>query len=147
DAARNLELFRRLHHRGCGHCSFGARRRFARDYEQKTSHSGVEEDTLTDRGRGTLAASAQEAGRSAIVATEALMIAPSPPAGPLRERATQWFNGNRWVRGCNLTPHPSELVERSALPSPAGGEGAITSATLTPASARTSIASRRSALC
>ena len=42
---------------------------------------------------------------------------------PLWERATQSFNAEEWVRG---TPHPTERVELSAMPSPTRGEGAIT---------------------
>src|SRR5262249_77039 len=41
----------------------------------------------------------------------------------VRERAAQRFNKNSWVRGQAETPHPSELVERPALPSPARGRG------------------------
>jgi error-prone DNA polymerase len=37
---------------------------------------------------------------------------------PLRERATQRFNEEEWVRGKDLTPHPTELVETPAMPSP-----------------------------
>src|SRR5712671_761752 len=49
---------------------------------------------------------------------------------PLRERAAQCFNNTDRVRGQAATP--TVLVEPSALPSPAGGEGAITNAAQAP---------------
>jgi error-prone DNA polymerase len=42
---------------------------------------------------------------------------------PLRERATQRFNEEEWVRGNDLTPHPIEFAEPTAMPSPSRGEG------------------------
>src|SRR5262245_228511 len=45
---------------------------------------------------------------------------------PLRERAARWFSRTDWVRVEAAPPHPTRFVERSALPSPARGEGAIT---------------------
>src|ERR1043165_9935065 len=42
---------------------------------------------------------------------------------PLWERATQSLNEEGWVRGNDLTPHPSEHVEAPAMPSPTRGEG------------------------
>jgi len=37
---------------------------------------------------------------------------------PLWERATQTFNEEKWVRGTAVTPHPTELVDTPAMPSP-----------------------------
>ena len=52
---------------------------------------------------------------------------------PLWERATQRFNEEEWVRGFRLSheplTHPS-FADASELPSPAGGEGTITSTSL-----------------
>ena len=42
---------------------------------------------------------------------------------PLRERATHRVNEEEWVRG---TPHPTEIADVAALPSPSRGEGATT---------------------
>jgi error-prone DNA polymerase len=42
---------------------------------------------------------------------------------PLGERATQRFNEEEGVRGKDLTPHPIELVDALATPSPTRGEG------------------------
>src|SRR6185503_918803 len=42
---------------------------------------------------------------------------------PLRERATQSFGEEEWVRGNSLTPHPFELVDAFVMPSPSRGEG------------------------
>src|SRR5260370_29972725 len=42
---------------------------------------------------------------------------------PLRERAARRFNSKSGVRGRAATPHPTAVAERSAMPSPATGEG------------------------
>src|SRR2546423_11670139 len=42
---------------------------------------------------------------------------------PPRERATPSFSTTDWVRGQAAPPHPTVLVELSALPSPAAGRG------------------------
>ena len=47
----------------------------------------------------------------------------APGRGLLWERAARSFNGQCWVRGKTLTPHPTERVAQSALPSPTRGEG------------------------
>src|SRR5437870_4510306 len=49
---------------------------------------------------------------------------------PLRERATRNFNNGSRVRGNRFTPHPTELADVLALPSPSRGEGAITAVAL-----------------
>src|ERR687887_2838955 len=46
---------------------------------------------------------------------------------PLRERAQWSAREIEWVRGSGITPHPSSHVADTELPSPARGEGAITS--------------------
>src|ERR1043166_7621950 len=52
----------------------------------------------------------------------AVVFAPSPLAGEgSANGATIWIGG-----GVGCTPSPTELVEHLELPSPAGGEGAIT---------------------
>jgi error-prone DNA polymerase len=43
---------------------------------------------------------------------------------PLWERATRKIDEEGWVRGTDLTPHPTELLDTSAMPSPSRGEGA-----------------------
>src|SRR5262245_4369437 len=61
---------------------------------------------------------------------------------PSRERASPQFNTTDWVRGESRTPHPTVFVEHSALPSPARGEGTITSAEFSDAVALTLIAAQ-----
>src|SRR5262249_25607358 len=58
----------------------------------------------------------------------ALVIAPSPLAGPLRQRATGRFSITNWVRGKSATPHPTEFADRQALPSLAREKGTATDA-------------------
>src|SRR5262245_38872103 len=42
---------------------------------------------------------------------------------PLWERAAGRFNNEGWVRGKITTPHPTELIDLSTMPSPTRGEG------------------------
>ena len=56
----------------------------------------------------------------------AVVTAPSPLAG----EGYSVVQRKRMGEGLQPTPHPSEFVERSGLPSPARGEGAIISASV-----------------
>src|ERR1051325_7313943 len=45
---------------------------------------------------------------------------------PLWERAAPTLKAESWVRGNTVTPHPTEVVETPAMPSPTRGEGPST---------------------
>ena len=66
------------------------------------------------------------AGRGARADDAAAVAWPSPLAGEGSSAVQQ----QEWVRGLRPTPHPQALAEIPALPSPAGGEGAIGGAEL-----------------